>query len=265
MNKLSCRLELLPGNNILERFNAAEAYGFDAIALPGRFLNEYIADLRNFYIKSCLPLSAISLGFKNSLISPSKADRKKCKNSILKIFDICEEFNIPRFNMPPALLQDNPEISGNRTELDKLLIEELPYLADEAGKKGTMLMLEPVNRYESNYMNTLGHAAGICETINHPAIGVTADLFHMQMEELSFHSAITANHKWVKYVHIAENTRVEPGKGSMDFGSAFSALNEINYSGYIELESRTLSGKAETVLPESVKFIKSKFLERITK
>lgn len=258
MNPLSCRLEILPGAKISDKLFAAKRFGFDAAALPGRFLGDYIQDLRSSFSGIPVPLSSISLGFEGSLVSGRKESRERCRESVLDIFRICAEFNIPNFNMPPALASDNPDIPGDRETCDKLLIAGLPVLLEEARKRGITVLLEPVNRYESVYMNTLEHAARICETLSHPFLGITADLFHMQMEELSFYDAIKRAGKHIKYFHAAENTRCEPGPGSMDFDSAFRGLKEINYSGYIEVESRFLSGEPGVSLPESVRFLRKK-------
>lgn len=257
MNKISCRLELLPGDRVLDKLRAAAKYGFDAVGLPGKFLDEYLDDLRSSYQYSPLPFSSISLGFEGSLVDSSKGKRKKCRLSILRVLDLCRELSIPFFNMPPALSCDHPGIAGDSEELDRLLLFELSLLAEEAEKRGVVILLEPVNRYESVYMNTLQHASRVCETLDRPYIKITADLFHMQLEELSFYNSIVNAGPSVGYVHVAENTRCEPGPGSMDFETAFRALKKIEYSGFLEIESRYLSGDPETVLPKAINYIKS--------
>ena len=141
--------------------------------------------------------------------------------------------------------------------LDALLAEQLPAIGDAVRERGVMFLLEPVNKYESDFLNSSEHAAAICETVNHSHLGLTADFFHMQMEELKPADAIQRSSKWIHHVHVAENTRVEPGPGSLDFAPGFRALKDAGYDGLIETECRWLSGPAAKVLPESVSCLKS--------
>lgn len=261
--KISCRLEVLPGDRILNRLNDAADFGFDAISLPGRFLNDYLDELRRCLSDSPLPLVSMSLGFSGSLLSPHKKVREQCRDSFLKLFDICAELGVGCVNVPPVLIQDNPDritdpgpyVSVEQAQ-DALLIEQLPALGDQAQKRGLLFLLEPVNRYESEYLNTVPHAAKLCETLNHDHIGLTCDFFHMQLEELSIPESLSKAGKWIKHVHVAENTRVEPGPGSLNFTPGFKTLKEMRYSGLIELECRKLSGPAEKVLPKSVEYLR---------
>jgi sugar phosphate isomerase/epimerase len=262
--KISCRLEVLPGQRVIDRLNNAKVFGFDAVSLPGRFLDSYLDELRDCLGDSPLPVASMSLGFSGSLLSPHESVRKRCRDSFMELFDISAELGAGCVNAPPVLIQDNP---GRITEAgayrsvteaqDALLVEQLPALGDEAQKRGLLFLLEPVNRYESEYLNTVPHAAKLCETLNHDNIGITCDFFHMQIEELSIPQSISMAGKWIKHVHVAENTRVEPGPGSLDFTPGFQALKEIEYSGFIELECRKLSGPAKKVLPKSVDYLRS--------
>ena len=261
--KISCRLEVLPGQRVIDKLTNAKAYGFDAVSLPGRFLNSYLDELRDCLGDSPLPLASMSLGFSGSLLSPHESIRKQCQDSLLNLFDICAELSINCFNAPPALIQDNPSritdagAYGSVTEAqDALLTEQLPALADQAQKRKLIFLLEPVNRYESEYLNTVPHAAKLCETVNHDYIGITCDFFHMQLEELSIPQSLSKAGKWIKHVHVAENTRVEPGPGSLNFTPGFRTLKKLGYNRIIEIEPRTLSGPAEKVLPKSINYLR---------
>ncbi len=254
-NKISCRLELLPGETVLEKINNAANFGFDAVALPERYLNNYLTELRECFQNRLLPLSSLSLGFEGSLVSPDPERRKRCRESLKKLFDICVEFFIPVLTVPPVLIMDNPERCHDQDIQNQLLLEQLPELADNAKCKGVNICLEPVNCYESEYMNTVAEAVKICRTLNHPAVAVNIDFFHMQIEELNPPEAILDAGKWIGHVHIADNTRLEPGTGIMDFTGNFAALKQTGYSGYIEVEARKLSGNPEQVPPSSIRFL----------
>lgn len=265
--QLSCRLEMLPGDRVRDQLQAAHRFGFDGITLPGRFRDRWLTQLRDCFKDRPLPMVSISLGFENSLLSPNESERQICRDSLLRSFDLCAEFGATLFNLPPCLIQDNPvrirdaaSFSSVRERLDSLLLEQLPALGDEARQRGVELLIEPVNHYESDYLNSIQHAVDLCQKLNHPAIGFTADFFHMQIEELRMGDAIggtgpAANGGKLRHVHVAENTRVEPGPGSLDFKPGFRALKAIGYQGWIEVECRQLSGTAAEVLPKSVDYL----------
>jgi sugar phosphate isomerase/epimerase len=261
--KISCRLEVLPGEKVLHKLNYAAEFGFDAVSLPGRFLNDYLDELRKCLSDSPLPLASMSLGFSGSLLSPRKKVRRRCRESFLRLFDICAQLGVGSVNFPPVLIEDNPDRitdPGPYTSVeqaqDALLIEQLPALGDRARERGLMFLLEPVNRYESEYLNTVPHAAKLCETLNHDHIGLTCDFFHMQIEELSIPQSLSKAGRWIKHIHVAENTRVEPGPGSLNFTPGFHTLKKIGYNRFIELECRRLSGPPEKVLPKSVEYLR---------
>ncbi|MFZ2148887.1 MAG: sugar phosphate isomerase/epimerase family protein [Sedimentisphaerales bacterium] len=261
--RIACRLEVLPGGRILKKLTNAANFGFDAVSLPGRFLNDYLDELRGCLSNSPLPLVSMSLGFSGSLLSPYEKVREQCRDSFLRLFDICAELGVAYVNVPPVLIEDNPDritdpgpYASVEQAQDALLIEQLPDLGDQAKKRGLMFLLEPVNHYESEYLNNVPHAAKLCETLNHDHIGLTCDFFHMQLEELSIPQSLSRAGRWIKHVHVAENTRVEPGPGSLNFKPGFQTLKGLKYGGFIELECRKLSGPAEKVLPKSVEYLR---------
>lgn len=252
---ITCRLEVLPGATVAEKVMNAQRFGFAGIALPGRFLKTWLAEARDFRAESPLPFVSLSLGFEGSLLSPQPAVRQQCRDSILRLLDICAEFNARLFNIPPVLIQDNSERLKDRAQQDALLLDQLPALGDAAKARGVTFLLEPVNRYESDYLHSVEHAAQLCAQLNHSAIALTADFFHMQLEELHADAALTKAGAWTKHIHVAENTRVEPGPGSLNFAPGFRALKQLGYRGLIEIECRTLSGPGEVVLPRSVAYL----------
>lgn len=257
------RLEVLPGDTVAEQIQNAADYGFEAIALPGRFKDAWLPGLRDCLPDSPLPIASISLGFVHSLLSPSPQQRGECRDSLLRLMDLCAEFDAGLLNFPPCLIQDNPDRIGDagdhasvRERLDGLLLEQLAGIANEAMARAVTLLLEPVNKYESEYLNSVVHAGALARTMNHPAVAVTADFFHMQMEELHPERALAEAMPFVRHVHVAENTRVEPGPGSLDFVPGFRALKTAGYSGIVEVECRFLSGSAREVLPESADYLR---------
>lgn len=241
-----------------ERIEAATRFGFDGISLPGRELNGWRNEALKIRGERLLPFMELSLGNTGTLLADDEAGRRDCVESLSELFRLCAELGVRRFNLPPCLLQDHPSMCRGRTraELDRRLISALPPVLEAAERHGVTLLLEPVNRYESDYLNSLSHAAELCAAVNHSALRFTADFFHLQLEELNVARALQETLSWLGHVHVAENTRVEPGPGLLDFKPGFAVLKDAGYSGWVTVECRALSGPADEVLPASVTYLK---------
>lgn len=107
---------------------------------------------------------------------------------------------------------------------------------DTAQQKNVRLVLEPLNRYETYFVNTLETAWQMVQEINHPAVGIMADTFHMSLEESSFASPLLMVAPKLWHVHLADNTREPAGMGRTNFQELLSILQAIGYSGSMAME-----------------------------
>lgn len=266
--RLSCRLEVLPGKSVVERAANAQRYGFDGLGLPGRYLEHYLEELEAALPDLPIPPMSLSLGFQGSLLHPEERERRRCRDSLRSLMDVCARLGVSLLNVPPVLIQDHPiriaEAGGFpsvEARQDALLLEQLSELGDEAKARGMLFLLEPVNRFESDYLNSVEHGARLCEWAGREeAVGLTVDTYHMQIEEKSSERAILNAGRHVSHVHVAENTRTEPGSSLLDFAAVFRGLKGICYEGWIEVECRKLSGPGEEVLPRSVQYLREVWL-----
>ena len=110
-------------------------------------------------------------------------------------------------------------------------------LADRASSLGIRLSLEVVNRYESNLLNTGRQALEYLKEVDRPDVSMHLDTYHMNIEESDLFQPILDAGDRLGYLHIGESHRGYLGTGSVDFGSAFRALDRINYDGPIVFES----------------------------
>ena len=103
-------------------------------------------------------------------------------------------------------------------------------------EKNIKLGIEPLNRYESDFINTVDEGLRLCELIDHPNVGLLLDAYHMNIEEKNMCQSIEkARHKLFHF-QVAENDRGVPGSGSINWPEIFSTLKKINYKGYVSLE-----------------------------
>ena len=110
-------------------------------------------------------------------------------------------------------------------------------LAKAAKEKGILLGLEPVNRYESNLLNTGQQALDFIKDTGSDNVKVHLDIYHMNIEEQDLVSPVIACGDKLGYVHIGASHRGPLGTGNIDFDSFFGALHKINYKGTITFES----------------------------
>ena len=108
--------------------------------------------------------------------------------------------------------------------------------ADVAENLGVELIVEPVNRYEVNFINSCEEGLAVIKTINRKCVKLMPDLFHMNIEDRSFRESFEQAREHITYVHVADSNRLAPGWGHMPFDEIFEILRDIEYDGYITAE-----------------------------
>jgi D-psicose/D-tagatose/L-ribulose 3-epimerase len=117
--------------------------------------------------------------------------------------------------------------------------ESLREVADHAGERGVRLAIEPLNRFETDLVNTVDQGLDLCDRIDRENTGLLLDTFHMNIEEKSIPAAIRAAGKRTFHFHTCENDRGTPGTGHIDWDEVFAALRDLGYDGHLVIESFT--------------------------
>ena len=125
-----------------------------------------------------------------------------------------------------------------KRDLD-LLVRQLKDLSSYAGDRGVGLALEPLNRFETSFINLASQAIEVVDRVGHPACGILLDTFHMNIEEQSIGDAIRAAGKRVRHMHTCENDRGAPGSGHVPWQEFAEACRDIGYTGPYVIESFT--------------------------
>ena len=102
--------------------------------------------------------------------------------------------------------------------------------------KKIKLGIEPLNRYETDFINTVDEGLQLCSLVNHSNVGLLLDVYHMNIEEKDISKSIIKAKNKLFHFHVAENDRGIPGTGSIKWEKIFNALKEINYDEYVTLE-----------------------------
>ncbi len=111
--------------------------------------------------------------------------------------------------------------------------------AEYAGERGVSLAIEPLNRFETDLVNTVKQGLELCDRIDMPNCGLLLDTFHLNIEERSIAQAVAAAGGRLRHVHACENDRGAPGSGHFDWTTFAAGLAAVRYQGAVVIESFT--------------------------
>ncbi|GGG75157.1 tagatose 3-epimerase [Parapedobacter pyrenivorans] len=120
-----------------------------------------------------------------------------------------------------------------------IVVKHLKTLASRAGDLGKKLAIEPLNRYETDFINTCEQALKLANAVDHPAVGLLLDTYHMNIEEKDSAAAIRKAGKHLLHVHACGCDRGAPGNDHIDWVGIRDALKEVDYTGSLVIESFT--------------------------
>jgi D-psicose/D-tagatose/L-ribulose 3-epimerase len=123
------------------------------------------------------------------------------------------------------------------------VVKNLKPLAKYAESKGILLCIEPLNRFETDFLNTVDQALKLAKAVNSKAIRLHLDTFHMNIEEKNQAAAIKKAGKLLGHFHACGTDRGTPGNDSLDWKLIVAALKSIKYSGDVVIESFTTDVK----------------------
>ncbi len=165
--------------------------------------------------------------------SPEQDIRDRAVSRIKRLIDAAARFrsmvNIGRVRGP--LEPGKP----SRLAEDRFL-GAMKDVADYAATHGVVIAVEPVNRYELDFVNRLEEAAELIDRLGRPNVKVMPDVFHMNIEEASIEGSLVAFRDYIAYVHFADSNRFAPGMGHLNFPNIITVLREIGYAGYVTAE-----------------------------
>lgn len=116
-------------------------------------------------------------------------------------------------------------------------VDSLQHVAADAASNGVSLAIEPLNRFETDLVNTVEQGVRLCHDIGSPNVGLMLDTFHMNIEERNLPAAIRAAGNHVFHFQASENDRGTPGSGHTDWVGVVAALRDIDYAGSVVVES----------------------------
>lgn len=123
-----------------------------------------------------------------------------------------------------------------QSEVENIFIEVARELCGYALQKEVTLILEPVNRYEIDFVNSVEEGAELMKKIDRPNMMLMPDVFHMNIEDRQIGAELARHIQHIKYIHFADSNRLAPGQGHTNFREIFRHLLEAQYDGWISAE-----------------------------
>lgn len=220
-------------------FQSASRLGFDGIeifpATPEAAAPEIVRPLMEKY---GLAVAALGTGggwvaHKWHFGSPDPAIRGQARAFVRGIVEAAAALGAPAI---VGSMQGKPEPGVSRDQAIAWLAEALEDLGTVAEAHGQPLLYEPLNRYESHLFNRLGQTVEFLGTLRTKNVKILADMFHMNIEEVSVPLAIRAAGPAIGHFHFADSNRHAIGFGHTDVALITEALKESGYDGYVSGE-----------------------------
>ena len=189
---------------------------------------------------------AAAMGPDRDLIIDDTAIQKNGIAYIKHCIDACHTLGArhllgPIYSAVGRVWEQTPD---GRKKDSETLLKHLKVLAAYAADKNVVLCLEPLNRFETSFLNTTEQMNEIIDRVDHPACKVLLDTFHMNIEEKSFGDAIRLCGPRLAHFHACENDRGAPGSGNVNWLEVAEALKDIGYQGPVVIESFTSDVKS---------------------
>lgn len=245
----------------------SSALGFDGIEILPQSAEEFPSKkleeiLRRNRMELCVIGSGAGKIIKNyTFTDPDISIRKKAVEFVSSLIPIAGEFNAM---MLIGSIQGNIQKGVSREQATAWLTECIFQLESVSRENHVMLIIEPLNRYETNLINSLGQGCDLIRSM--PGIsnvGLVADLFHMNIEEADMPKAIYESGEFIAHYHFADSNRLSPGMGHIDFKPIASAIHSTGYEGYLSLECFT-KNDSEKSMKKSMDTFKTYFKKQTT-
>jgi D-psicose/D-tagatose/L-ribulose 3-epimerase len=121
----------------------------------------------------------------------------------------------------------------------KLVVKNFKEICRYAHKKRKKIAIEPLNRFETDFINTCEQAIRMVKDVGSPALGIHLDTFHMNIEEKDPAAAIRRAGKSLYHLHACGSDRGTPGNDHIDWKGIATALRKVGYDRDVVIESFT--------------------------
>lgn len=246
--------------DIYESIDFLADCGYDGVELMVRDVSLIDKDKILHYImeEKKLDISMICTGEiygedKLTLTDPSKEVREKCIKRVMSLIDLASECKA-NINIGRVRGFYCKQISMEET--DRLATEVFRQLADYAFDKNVELLIEPVTRLQTNYVNSTQDGIAFCKMVDKKNVNLMLDIYHMNIEDKNIHESLYEAKDFIRHMHFAENNRRIAGTCGMDFKSIIETLKNIGFDKAISFEIFQIPD-SKTCAKNSIEYIRT--------
>ncbi len=221
-------------------FEKVKSVGFDVfeicVADPFDFP---VKEVQKAAVGAGIGLTTISVALEDrNPVGPDAASRQKAVDFLKRMIDINMGIGSKIVGGPNYAAWGYITGSSRTDEEWKWAVDTIRKAAEYAKQQGdVVLAFEPINRFETYFINIAADALKFAEDIGLDNVGVHLDTFHMIREEKNIPDAVKACGNRLFYLHVCENDRGIPGTGLVPWKEFFGALKDIDYKGIVTIES----------------------------
>jgi D-psicose/D-tagatose/L-ribulose 3-epimerase len=225
----------------VDEFDYARLVGFDLIEVciedPAQLSTGSLIEASE---RTGLPVSICGAFGPDRDVSHEDAEKRKQGVDYLKLcIDFAQAVGSPHVAGPMYSATGKTRLLSpeERTQQRSWAAESLKEVADYGAERGVLLAIEPLNRFETDMVNTVEQGLALLDLIDRDNAGFMLDTFHMNIEEKHIGDAIRAAGDKVFHFQASENDRGTPGTGNVAWAETWKALDDIGYDGTIVIES----------------------------
>lgn len=247
----------------IEQAEAAHAAGFDylectVVSLKPEADEDVFAPILAVYRAAPLPIQVFNVFLPRDLkVVGPEVDWPRVERYVAAALRRVQAVGADRIVFGSGGARNVPD-GFDRSQAEDQLVRFLNLVADEAEPRDITVVIEPLNRKESNILNDVPESVRLAQRVNRPSIRVLADFYHMQ-EDGEPLSHISANGPWLAHIHVADTDRLAPGTGRYPYPAFAQELTAIGYGdnggwGGISVECRWQDLASEA--PAAVEFLR---------
>lgn len=246
---------------ILDKFRYLKDLGVDGFEVDGQVLVENIDEIKQAIEETGIQVKTACGGYNGWIGDFSEEKRLNGLKEISNILKALQSIGGKGIVVPAAwgmFTYRLPPMESPRSKQDdwNVVSDSLIYLDKVAQETDTMIFLEPLNRYQDHMINKLSDARQYIEKNNLTNTKITADFYHMNIEEDDIAGALHDHKDLIEHVHLADNHRFQPGSGFLDFKKYFDQLKSDGYQGYLTIECRVRGEDPEQEYKKSISYLK---------
>lgn len=185
-----------------------------------------------------------------------KAVRKRTVDYLNALIDFCGDI-AGRYMIFGSPKQRNT-VGISVEEANKYFADGLAQVADHAQQRGVKILIEHLDKTQTDVVNTLAEGLEIVKKVNHPHIELMFD-FHNTLDETEpFDVLIRKYYEHIFHVHVQEMDGRHLGTGTAvnDYVKAFQTLKDLNYDKWVSLEVFDFKPGGKVIAEESMKVLK---------